>query len=853
MRVIRARPGVLVIEAAFLFGSAVNAQQIVRSSTPDSVDVIAGEHYAVSGIRRFFFGKEYRSLWTTRLGVEQLDLSVEGGGLTPVPAGGGFQTKSLWLRGADGYMYGFRSVDKDPSDVIPPDLRETFVEDIVKDQTSSQHPGAPAVVAPLLEAAVIAHTNPRLVVLPDDPRLGEHRERFAGALGFFERRATIEPGVPPFAGALEIIDSEELFARTKRGSSDRVDLPTYLEARLVDYLVGDWDRHQGQWNWMRLDSDSITEWVPVPEDRDQAFARYDGVLLWLLRQYVPQLLNFGDKLPKPAAFAFNGRDLDRTYLVELEEPVWDSVVAVLVARMTDSVIEAAVHGLPPEYYALEGARLTRALKMRRDQLPERAEDYYRMLAGEVDIHATDETETVVVLRAADGSSSVAISQGVGSTLQHSPYWHRRFSGDETEELRLYLNGGSDVVIVRGEHGGIPLRIVGGGEARVVDSSGTGNVFLYATGNDYATGRVSVDRRPFVLPPKERPEELPPRDWGHIWRSVAWGGYGPDVGVFIGGGGFFTHYGFRKLPYASKVLMRAGIATAAQTGRADVFAEVYRRNSRVHGEIDLRISGIEVLRYNGLGNETVLTRGDDYYRVRQQLLFFEPSLVLPAGSRGDIGIGLSMRFRNTREQEGRILADTTLYGEDGFGQLGFQGRFEFDTRDTPAAATRGLFLRAGGSFFPSLWDVDGSFGEVHGEASTYLSATGVLFRPTLAFRAGGKKVWGGYPFQEAAYIGDTRSVRLGRQHRYGGDASVYGNAELRLHLADIFLLLPAQIGIFGLGDVGRVFLEGETSDKWHWAAGGGLWLAYLGPGNTLSLAVAKSEAKVGVYAIAGFAF
>jgi len=574
----------------------------------------------------------------------------------------------------------------------------------------------------------------------------------------------------------------------------------------------------------------------------------------LLRQYVPQLLNFGDKLPKSSAFAFNGRDLDRMYLVELGRPVWDSVTAVLVERMTDSVIEAAVRQLPPEYYALDGERMTRTLKSRRDQLHEKADEYYRMLAGEVDIHATDEAETVIVEREAGGSTEVGVYRGTGpAALRQPPYWHRRFNSGETEELRFYLHGGSDEVIVRGDEKGIPLRIVGGGDAHVIDSSGTGRVSLYATGDDRATGRVSVDRRPFVLPPKEREEDLPPRDWGQIWRSTAWGGYGPDVGLFIGGGGFLTHYGFRKLPYASKVLMRAGIATAAQTGRADVFAEVYRRNSGVRGEFDFRVSGVEVMRYHGLGNETVVTQANDYYRVRQQLVFFEPSLVLPAGSRGDIGLGLSLRFRNTKEQEGRILADTSLYGEDGFGQLGFQGRLVFDTRDTPAAATRGVYLGIFGGVYPAMWDVDSTFGEVHGEVSTYLSAAGIPLRPTLAIRAGGKKVWGRYPFQEAAYIGDTRSVRLGRQNRYGGDASVYGNAELRLHLTDVFLLLPAQFGIFGLGDVGRVFLDGETSEKWHWAAGGGIWLAYLGPGNTLSLAVAKSEERVGVYAIAGFAF
>jgi hypothetical protein len=97
------------------------------------------------------------------------------------------------------------------------------------------------------------------------------------------------------------------------------------------------------------------------------------------------------------------------------------------------------------------------------------------------------------------------------------------------------------------------------------------------------------------------------------------------------------------------------------------------------------------------------------------------------------------------------------------------------------------------------------------------------------------------------------VTLGRQNRYGGDAAVYGNAELRLDFGAIFLLLPARVGIFGLGDLGRVFVDGETSSTWHWAAGGGVWLAFLGRGNTASLALAQSEEKLGVYASFGFAF
>ena len=97
------------------------------------------------------------------------------------------------------------------------------------------------------------------------------------------------------------------------------------------------------------------------------------------------------------------------------------------------------------------------------------------------------------------------------------------------------------------------------------------------------------------------------------------------------------------------------------------------------------------------------------------------------------------------------------------------------------------------------------------------------------------------------------MRLGRENRYAGDAVVYAGAELRLFLTKFFLLLPGDFGVFGLGDVGRVYLEGESSDRWHGAAGGGIWFAFLGRANTLSMAVARGEERTGFYLRAGFGF
>ena len=62
-----------------------------------------------------------------------------------------------------------------------------------------------------------------------------------------------------------------------------------------------------------------------------------------------------------------------------------------------------------------------------------------------------------------------------------------------------------------------------------------------------------------------------------------------------------------------------------------------------------------------------------------------------------------------------------------------------------------------------------------------------------------------------------------------------------------------MGVLALADVGRVFLEGEDSDEWHPGYGGGLWLAFLDRQNVLSIMVAESESRVGLYIRMGFAF
>jgi hypothetical protein len=843
--------------------TASPAQQGSRAAEgPDSVVVTPGARYAAGGLHTLFFGEHYRDLWTTPIRVEVLDLGGFAGGLTPTKRGGGKQTRSLRFRAADGRQYQFRSIDKDPSPLLAEALRRTVAQRIIQDQISAGHPAAPLVVSPLLASAGVLHSSPRLVVMPDDPALGEFRTEYKGMLGTIEERARGEKdGAPGFAGATKVVNSEELFHRLEKDQDERVDTRAYLAARLVDLFLGDWDRHQDQWSWARLGRTDSVPWTPIPRDRDQAFARFDGLLLSLARLSYPQLVEFAPSYPDMAGLTWNARVLDRRLLTGLEWPVWDSITTELKGRLTDQAIDEAVARMPPAIRARDEAWLAGALKQRRDRLGEASLKFYRLLAREAEIQASDKPERVEVARGAGGTLDVAIYPAKAKAADAAPLFRRRFDRRDTKEVRLYLHGGDDVVHVGGDGGGTPLlRVIGGGgDDRVTDSARAGRTRLYDSRGANQTGgsrKVPVDRRPWNDFEMSDSTPYPPRDWGGFWRVLPWFSAGPEVGLFLGAGLARYDFGFRKQPYRSRIVLRGGYALGAEAFRTELTGEFRRVNSRVRTNVLLRASGIEVVRFFGFGNETerVASEDDRFYRVPQEQYLAQASVTFPVGRDATFSVGPTVKFVDTDLEPGRFIGPTPtpLYGVGSFGQAGASAALRWDTRNVAAAPTSGVHALAAGSVYPALFDVRKTFGEVHGELATYLTPS-TAFGPTLALRAGGKQVWGDYPFFESAFVGGAATVRGLREQRYAGDAAAYGNAELRIRLGRFFVLLPGDFGVFGLADVGRVFLDGESSDVWHTGAGGGFWFAFLEPGNTISVAVASGDDRTAVYVRAGFGY
>jgi hypothetical protein len=817
------------------------------------VRIAANPKYKASGLRRIFMGPNYRRLWATPIEVEVLDLHSFAGGLTPTKKGGGKQTKSLRFDAGDGREFRVRSVDKDPQAALPAEYRDTFIQWVAQDQISAANPAGPMIAERLEEALGLRPLAHKFVVIPDDPALGEFRKEFAGMLGILEEHPRTKPPVTPgFENVEKIYDWDEVWTQMlDESAKDRVDSRAYLRARLLDMFMGDWDRHQRQFSWARVRGQDLLQ--PVPEDRDQAFAKFDGAIMAIARLGQPRFVNFESKYPEVMGLNWAGRFMDRRLFGDLDAGAWDQVVREVQEALSDRVLDEAVHRLPPEYYQIVGPRMVAKLRDRRARLPEFARRYYAAIAREAEVWGTNQAELADILKNDDGSVQVTLSPRDEAGQAGAPYFRRVFRPRETREVRIYLQGGDDRTVSHPRvDSPIRVRVVGdGGNDVADDSQGGGTHFYDAEGkNQLLEGPGSTDSdKPFVPVVDYLGDPL--LDWGSATGPVAWVSALPDVGVLLGLKVQKIAYGFRKYPYKYRQAVGAVFSTALKTGMIQYEGDFLRTNSRKRTQLLLRASDIELIRFYGYGNETTATRDEEFYRSGQRQYLFQPRFRFGV-EHVDWWIGPTVKFSHTRIDAARFLALSRPYGVADFGQVGVGTSLRWDVRNRPRAATRGAMLYAEGNYYPSVWSAEEQFGEVHGEARAFLTAPTPL-QPTLALRAAGRQVWGLYPVNEAAFIGGPDTVRGLNVQRYAGDAAAWYNAELRLRLMEMNLLVPEEMGIFGLADGGRVWLKGEDSNKWHTAFGGGLWISFLQRQNTVSVAAAHSEGRTVVYFNAGFAF
>ena len=830
--------------------------------------VAVGPQYAAGGAQRFWFGEGYRDLWTTPVELPVLDLKTTAGGLTPVRVVGQAQSVGLAMRGADGKAYTFRSLHKHPERMLPEMWRDRWPAKIAQDQTSGTHPGAALVQAALAEAAGgVPFTNPRIMVMPDDPALGEFRKQFANEIGTFDEFPLAGPDkTPGYMGATEIVSSEEMWNRWLQGPENRVDSRALLRSRVLDLWTDNYDRHRGQWRWMHIPGTPL--WQPLPEDPDFVLVHHDGVVSALIRGRAPDYLKFSQNFPgKLEGPLNNSYQVDRWLLADLDAAAWEAVARDVVSRLSDDAIDKAVRRLPPQWFEINGAHTIADLKTRREGLVGYVLDAYRVEAGSVNVHATDRDELVSVARGTDDSVEVTIAVAGGA----APYYRRRFLADDTKEVRIHLHGGDDRVTRTGAAGGpIKVRVIGGGGADVVDDSQSGGTDVWRDAGTVEVLRGSgtnVRGDAWVNPePVKGAPWIEPRSFGHFSTMMPIVGYSPDAGAILGGSLTRKAWGFRtKNVASSEQTIRGAFATSDVSGRADYSGTFRRPGSNVAFRAEAFASGIDRLNFFGYGNDTPQETDRDRYRTRNTVYYAAPALVVEQGRRFEAFVAPELRYSQSETGPGSILGETAPIGSGDYGQFAVRGGIRFDSRERAGihAATdlaggaqladegqqiTGFRLQASGFVVPKAWDVTSQYGGFDGTVAAYVGNT----RAHVAFRVGGRTLVGDYAWFDAAYIG-SRNNRGFLSHRFSGDSSLFGTVALRAWVREVPASVPVRFGVIGFVDTGRVWYDGEDSNTWHNSYGGGVMFQPLATPTTVYAALAHSNEGNRFYFGIGFPF
>lgn len=811
----------------------IAGQAEVEKATPvtpvfkDSIVAAANEKIAkTSGMQRWIMGKNYRKEWSTPVKMRVFNLKTELGGFKIKSLGGGKQTKSLKLEDKQGREWTLRTVTKNPVKAIPQNFANTIGEDIAIDFISASHPYVSLIVPDLSDAIDVIGAKPMLFYVPDDPAFGYYKPLFANTVCMLERR-------DPTPDNSDTKSTAKIVNKMLEDNDDRLDQKQVLSARLLDIVIGDWDRHFDQWKWGVADTGKGKLYYPVPRDRDQAMFLSDGFAVKRVsKRLLPFLRGFKNEYSAVNWLSHSARDFDRFFLNKLDESNWDSSIVNFQSRITDEVIDKAVKKLPPEIYAIDGETIKSKLRDRRDALGKAGKDYYKFLSKEVDIVGTNKKEYFKIT--SEGKNLVVnVYKRNSDTDSFSVMYNRTFDPNVTKEIRLYgLNEDDIFDIDENVKSPIKVRIIGGLGKDTFDLKGNVANYVY----DYAPGKNHIinDKKTHnKITDKLDVNRYDPTN--HQYNEVRFPkinlGYNAEDFLMVGVGFTRKTFAFRKEPYASFQKLQTLVST-------------YRGSYQINysGEFNERLAGNDILvnarlvnpvmnNFFGLGNETVNEKGRDFYRVRYNNISADVLLRKRIGNLLSVSLGPTYYYywNHLKDNEGKILNNPSFVGLDSVSvyqkkhYLGGKLNMTLDFIDNVLLPTRGIYWATELSSVGSLRKNSQSVTKIESNMTVYASLRDPAMTVAV-FKLGAGHIFNReFEYFQALNLGQNNYLRGFRKNRFSGSSMLYTSLEIRQKLFKSHsYALPGDFGLVGFTDVGRVWMKGENSKKWHSSVGGGFY-------------------------------
>ncbi len=791
---------------------------------------------------RFLWGNHYRKYYSMKIRAKTASLDTIFGGLKPTIAGGGHQSLSLRLEdkaGKEYFMRGLRksatrfiqSVETFKDQSVEKDFRDTYAEDFVMDFYTTSHPYTPFVVGKLADKVGIRHTNPMLYYIPKQKSLGLFNENFGDQLYLVEERPTDAwKDLPSFGKPDKIVGTDDVLANVVADEKYEVDETAFMRARMFDMLIGDWDRHQDQWRWGEHKKDGKVIYYPIPRDRDQAFAKYDGSLLLLLMKMPPlrHMKKFSADLKSVKWFNRNGHPLDLAFVTKAQEKDWVEQARFVAGNLSDADIDKAFENVPNEVKDETIARIKSQLKIRKKHLERYARAYYRLLQKRVLVVGTEKKDKFVIHRTGNTTHvKVYRMKKDGEQLVHD----RVYQAPQTKELWIYGLNDEDLFEVTGSgNRKIRLRLLGGQDNDTYYVASGRKVTLY----DFRSNNIinNPGRAKMALSNDyERNTYDYKKPKYNVFAGYPLIGFNPDDGIKVGGVVNYTVNGFKRAPYSHKHAFKGNYYFATggfELSYKGIFPEAVGKWNFILDA--LYTSPNFSINFFGTGNQTDNYQdavGRNYNRVKIRTVRVSPSLQWVGEMGGSFTSKLSFERVQIDNTPNRLVTFPGVVNPDVFAYNNFadvNAEYRFENYDNASNPTLGITFSMMGGFTMNVDDTAQRFPYGQGALgfNYRISSDGNLVLATLVK---GKTMFDDhYEFWQAPTVGGDMDLRGFRNQRFSGKTTLYQSTDLRYNLGKLRTgFVPMTYGVFGGFDYGRVWVKNDASDQWHQSFGGGLWL------------------------------
>jgi len=801
-----------------------------------NAQVVPDNRYIATKMKRRFFGDLNRDVWTTEIEVPYLDINYSNGGLSPIKKGGGMQTRSLRMMGGNGHQYVLRMIKKDATYLVDKDLRNTLAQDLVLDGIAGSHPYASIVIPKFADAVGVYHTNPKLVYVPADSSLGIYREEFGGSFCLYEERPDDDMSeFTSFGNTKKVVSTSKTLRKIHDKHNDVVDINYTIRARLLDMIIGDWDRHDDQWRWATFKTNDKTYYRPIPRDRDQAFFMFDGLFpkitnrKWALKKFQ----SLEPEIRDISGLNCNARYFDRTFLTGADLDTWLAVADSVENEFTDIVIETAIDEFPKEALEINREYLISTLKYRRDNLSKTTKEYYRILSKEVDVVGTTGNDYFEIKRISSDTVVVKIFARKGNKKQKgSKYYERSFNKSETKEIRIYGLGGNDEYKITGEvDNSILVRVIGGFDKdnykdQSVVSGWRKHTIIYDVRDENDEFETTSETK-LKLSKEEDAYSYNRKEfkYGKLIPIPSIGST-PDDGLFLGGGFRLVNHGFKKDPYKSNHNFMANVAFKTGAFRIRYLFDYTELFGRWNFSGIINIDQPLTYDFYGFGNETSEPIDEDEPTIRQKNIRINPFLRhVSKNFSHNLLFGVIAQFVEFDQSDQVNQKFPTLLNKREIG--GLNVIYSFANMDDKVNPNRGIDFRISAEWNHSMTDESVDFQRVKPSLSLYLPIRFSPVKTTLAIRSGGAFNTGDYEFYQSNFLGGYKEFRGVGRNRFAGKNSYYNNFDLRLNVFSVpNYILPIDIGLMGHFDVARVWEPDENSKLWHSSYGMGIFVNIL---------------------------